>query len=130
MLRRGNPSDTYGQGPASPPQPADPYAPTTVRVIEARQPDARRCITMEPVDFNDAQTIGDHIKQQTPVIVNLRSTLPDLSQRLIDFCSGVAYGIEATIRRVARQVLLLTPKDVVVSEDERKRLAREGLYDL
>ena len=114
---------------ASSQPPSDPLL-GTVRVVDTRVPNARRCITVESVDFNDAQTIGDHLRGRNPIVVNLRATPPDLSQRLIDFCSGVAYGIDATLRRVARQVLLLTPRDVVVPEDERKRLAAAGLYDL
>src|SRR5262249_41333045 len=54
-----------------------------------------------PKTFNDAQVIADHIKAGLPVIVNLQQTDPDLAKRLIDFASGLTYGIDGDITRIA-----------------------------
>jgi cell division inhibitor SepF len=81
-----------------------------------------------PVGFNDAQEIGDKLKDNQPVIVNLQGIDRDLSRRLIDFSSGLTYGLGGAMERVAEQVFLLTPSNVEVSPEEKRRLQERGLY--
>jgi cell division inhibitor SepF len=58
-----------------------------------------------------------------PVIVNLQGVGADLSRRIIDFASGVCYGGIGHMERITHQVYLMTPSDVEVSEEDRRRLA-------
>jgi cell division inhibitor SepF len=81
-----------------------------------------------PERFPDAQDIGDRFKGQQPVIVNLQAADPQLSRRMIDFCSGVTYALGGSMDKVADQVFLLTPSNVEVSAEEKKRLQERGLY--
>lgn len=81
-----------------------------------------------PGGFNDAQEIGDKLKANQPVIVNLQGANRDLARRLIDFASGLTYGLGGQMDRVAEQVFLLTPSNVEVSAEERRRLQERGLY--
>src|SRR5437588_1081956 len=81
-----------------------------------------------PESFNDAQEIGDKLKANQPVIVNLQGVDRDLARRLIDFASGLAYGLGGQMERVAEQVFLLTPTNVEVSAEEKRRLQERGLY--
>ncbi len=81
-----------------------------------------------PEGFNDAQEIGDKLKATQPVIVNLQGVERELSRRLIDFSSGLTYGLGGQMERVAEQVFLLTPSNVEVSAEEKRRLQERGLY--
>lgn len=83
---------------------------------------------VEPAGFGDAQEIGDRLKASQPVIVTLQAVDPDLSRRLIDFCSGATYVLGGSMERVAKNVFLLTPSNVEVSAEERRRLQERGLY--
>src|SRR5947209_13070147 len=67
-------------------------------------PQAAKVHVVVPVGFNDAQEIGDKLKANQPVIVNLRGIDRDLSRRLIDFSSGLTYGLGGAMERVAEQV--------------------------
>ncbi|MCW2923156.1 MAG: cell division protein SepF, partial [Thermoleophilia bacterium] len=67
-----------------------------------------------PRTFNDAQGIADQLKRGNPVIVNLQSTDSDLAKRIIDFGSGLTYGLDGSMQRIADKVFLLTPPDVDV----------------
>lgn len=82
-----------------------------------------------PASFDDAQEVGDKFKGNVPVIVNLQEADRDLSRRLIDFCSGLCYGLGGDLSRVAQHVFLLTPSNVEVSAEDRRRLQERGLYD-
>ncbi len=100
--------------------------PSVVRPFS--QPQAAKVHVVVPVGFNDAQEIGDKLKANRPVIVNLQGIDRELSRRLIDFSSGLTYGLGGAMERVADQVFLLTPSNVEVSADEKRRLQERGLY--
>jgi cell division inhibitor SepF len=87
-----------------------------------------RVHVMEPKGFNDAQEVGDRLKNGQPVILNLQGVDRDLQRRLIDFSSGLAYALNGTMSKAADQVFLLTPSNVEVSEEEKERLQARGLY--
>lgn len=65
--------------------------------------------TVAPASFQDAKEIGDRLKQGVPVIVNLQHADRDLMRRIVDFASGLTYGIEGEMERTADRVYLLTP---------------------
>jgi cell division inhibitor SepF len=79
-----------------------------------------------PTSFDDNQEVADKFKVNVPVILNLQGADRDLSRRIIDFASGLCYGLGGQMERVANQVYLLTPSDVEVSAEERRRLQERG----
>lgn len=79
-----------------------------------------------PSRFADAQEIGDRFKNGQPVIVNLQANDRELARRMIDFCSGVTYALSGSMDKVADQVFLLTPSNVEVSAEEKRRLQERG----
>ncbi|MFP3901163.1 MAG: cell division protein SepF [Acidimicrobiia bacterium] len=79
-----------------------------------------------PTSFNDAQEVADKFKESVPVILNLQGVERDLARRIIDFASGLCYGLGGQMERVATQVYLLTPSDVEVSAEDRRRLHERG----
>ncbi|MBK9181228.1 MAG: cell division protein SepF [Acidimicrobiales bacterium] len=84
---------------------------------------------LSPTSFNQAQEIADRFKEGLPVIVNMQSLDRDLARRLIDFASGLCYGLSGHMERVAQSVYLLTPSNVEVSAEEKRRLQERGLHD-
>jgi cell division inhibitor SepF len=83
----------------------------------------------EPKRFNEAREVADRFKEGTAVIMNLQSTDDTIARRLVDFASGLVYGLDGKIELVANRVYLLTPADVEVSAEERERLAGGGFYN-
>jgi cell division inhibitor SepF len=83
----------------------------------------------EPHRFNEAREVADRFKEGTAVIMNLQSTEVATSRRLVDFASGLVYGLDGKIELVADRVYLLTPADVEVSAEDRERLAEPGFYN-
>lgn len=83
-------------------------------------------VVIQPSSFSDAQEIGDRLKATQPVIVNLTAADRELARRMIDFCSGATYVLGVSMDKVADRVFLLTPSNVEVSAEERKRLEQRG----
>ena len=101
-----------------------------VRTIASPRPAATGAIhKSEPKRFNEAREVADRFKEGTAVIMNLQSTEDSIARRLVDFASGLVYGLDGKIELVANRVYLLTPADVEVSAEERERLAGGGFYN-
>jgi cell division inhibitor SepF len=98
------------------------------RPAVVRQPTSAPVHVVEPNGFNDAQELGDRLKGNQAVVINLRGLDRELQRRLIDFSSGLAYAVGGAMRKVDDQVFLLTPTSVEVSEEDKERLQARGLY--
>ena len=73
--------------------------------------------------------VGDKFREGFSVIMNLQGTEDSTARRLVDFASGLVYGLDGKIELVANRVYLLTPADVEVSAEERERIAGGGFYN-
>jgi cell division inhibitor SepF len=100
--------------------------PAVVRTIGPAT--ASRVHVVEPHSFNDVQEVGDRLKANQPVVLNLQAIAAELRRRLVDFSSGLAYATGGTMARVADRVYLLTPSNVEISEEEKERLQARGLF--
>ena len=78
-----------------------------------------------PSSFNDAQELGDKFREGYSVLMNLQAIDPELARRLVDFASGLAYGLAGSMQPVAEKVFLITPAGVTVSAEERRRFLEE-----
>jgi cell division inhibitor SepF len=79
---------------------------STVRVAPAPPGEP---YTVRPRQFNQAQEVADKFKEGLPVIMNLESSDRETSRRLIDFASGLCYGLNGSMEKVATGVYLLKP---------------------
>ena len=85
---------------------------------------------VEPRTFNDAKEIGDRLKVNAPVIMNLQNAQPNLARRLVDFASGLTFMAGGTIKEIGNKMFLLTPPNIEVSADEaRELMADRGFFN-
>jgi len=103
-----------------------------VRTIAAPRPVAAGASTIhksEPKRFNEARDVADRFKEGAAVIMNLQSTEDATARRLVDFASGLVYGLDGKIELIANRVYLLSPADVEVSAEDREKLAGGAFYN-
>jgi cell division inhibitor SepF len=62
--------------------------------------------------------------------MNMSATSPDLAKRLLDFASGLTYGLEGGLQKVSERVFMLTPHNIDVSDADRRRLRATGLFSV
>lgn len=96
-------------------------------LFEAGSPLAK-ITTLRPKDYSEARTIGERFRDGTPVIMDLVSMDNADAKRLVDFAAGLAFALRGSFDKVATKVFLLSPADVDVSAEERKRIAEAGFY--
>ena len=111
--------------PHQPPSGVSVSRPSVVRAVPTT---AAKVHVVEPHGFNDAPEIGDRVKENQAVILNLQGVSRELQRRLIDFSSGLAYAVGGSMSRVAESVFLISPLNVKLSEEEKERLEARGLY--
>ena len=85
-------------------------------------------VLVKPERFEDATAIADHLRGKRTVVLNLESTSKDISRRLVDFLSGVAYAKEGQIKRVANCTFIITPYNVEFEGDIIDELESSGVY--
>ena len=101
----------------------------TVRPLPASSGSASKPHIVSPRSFNDAQEVADRFRAGAPVIMNLQEVARDLSRRLIDFASGMCYGLSGQMEKVGDRVYLLSPADVELSPEDRRELHEQGLHN-
>ncbi|MGE0214345.1 cell division protein SepF [Mycolicibacterium sp.] len=96
-------------------------------LFEAGSPLAK-ITTLRPKDYSEARTIGEHFRDGTPVIMDLVSMDNADAKRLVDFAAGLAFALRGSFDKVATKVFLLSPADVDVTAEQRRRIAEAGFY--
>jgi cell division inhibitor SepF len=81
---------------------------------------------VRPTSYGDAQQIGDRLRRSLPVIVNLEGAEDDLYRRVVAFASGLVYGLDGNIQKLAKRIYLVTPADMQVSSEDKRRLTEES----
>jgi len=74
-------------------------------------------VLVKPERFEDASGIADHLNAKRTIVLNLESATKDITRRLIDFLSGVAYANNGQIKRVANSTYIITPFNVGIMGD-------------
>jgi cell division inhibitor SepF len=101
-----------------------------VRTMPTGRPPALASIhRAEPKRFNDVRDIGERFKQGVAVIMNLQGTDDYVARRVVDFASGLVFGLEGSIEMVASRVYLMTPANLEVSAEDRERLVDGSFFN-
>jgi cell division inhibitor SepF len=86
-----------------------------------------RIVTLHPHSYNEARPIGERYREGNPVIMNLTAMDDRDAKRLVDFAAGLAFALRGSIDKVTNKVFLLSPPNLDVSAEDRRRIA-EGRY--
>ena len=85
-------------------------------------------ILVKPEVFQDTKQIADHLNSKKTVVLNLESTTPDVTRRIIDFLGGVAYANGGNVKPVANNTFIITPYNVgFVGDDLVGELENNGV---
>jgi cell division inhibitor SepF len=87
-----------------------------------------RIVTLHPHSYNEARPIGERFREGNPVIMNLTAMEDRDAKRLVDFAAGLAFALRGSIDKVTTKVFLLSPPDIDVSAEDRRRIAEGRLF--
>jgi cell division inhibitor SepF len=95
---------------------ADPYA------ADHQVGSGYEITALHPRTYNEARTIGEAFRANTPVIMNLSEMEDADAKRLVDFAAGLTFGLHGRIERVTAKVFLLSPHNVTVTAQDKARI--------
>jgi cell division inhibitor SepF len=104
------PDNGYSDAGHAPPY-VDEYAQPTYQIT-----------ALHPRTYNEARTIGEQFRKNTPVIMNLSDMDDADAKRLVDFAAGLTFGLHGRIERVTAKVFLLSPHNVSVTAQDKARI--------
>ncbi len=87
---------------------------TTVKPLVATSMEP---VTVRPIKYDEARDIADLVKSGRPVLMDIGTAEEPTARRLIDFVSGLVYGLEGTLEKVSPGVFLVKPRGVRVARD-------------
>lgn len=98
------------------------------KVVNIHTTTQLQVVLVKPEKFDDARPVADHLNSKHTVVLNLESTNKEVSRRLIDFLSGVAYANNGQIKRVANSTYIITPYNVNIMGDLLDELENSGVF--
>ena len=98
------------------------------KVVNIHTTTQLQVVLVKPERFDDASTVADHLNAKRTVVLNLESTNKEVSRRLVDFLSGVAYANNGQMKRVANSTFIITPYNVDIMGDLLDELESNGVF--
>ncbi|WP_173265579.1 cell division protein SepF [Streptomyces pacificus] len=75
----------------------------------AAEAEQRRMVVLRVQVFADAREVAEYLVARVPVLLDLTSADAEVAKRILDFSSGVVFGLGCGMHRVDRNVFLLAP---------------------
>lgn len=75
----------------------------------------RRFVVLRVNVFADAREVAETLMAGAPVLLDLSGAEGEVAKRVLDFSTGVVFGLGSGMHRVDRNVFLLTPPGTEVS---------------
>jgi len=66
----------------------------------------------KPKRFDECPKLADTLKSDMPIIVNLEHVENDTARKIFDFLSGVTYGINGNVIKIAQNLFVFLPESV------------------
>lgn len=87
-------------------------------------------VLFKPERFGEeTRAVADELLKMHTIVLNLENSNNDVSRRIIDFLSGVAYANGGKIKRVATGTFVITPYNVdLTGDDVLDELENNGVY--
>jgi FtsZ-interacting cell division protein YlmF len=86
------------------------------RAMPEAQTEARRRFVVLRINvFADAREVAETLMAGIPVLLDLTSAETEVAKRVLDFSTGVVFGLASGMHRVDRNVFLLTPAGTEVT---------------
>ncbi len=107
-----------------------PAANTGNKVVNIHATAQLQVVLFKPERFGEETcAVADELLKMHTVVLNLENTNKEVSRRIIDFLSGVAYANGGKIKRVATSTFIITPYNVdLTGDDVLDELENNGVY--
>ncbi|MCI2057939.1 MAG: cell division protein SepF [Oscillibacter sp.] len=103
-------------------------APRSGREVSIRTTANLKVMLTQPKCVQDLPGIADEMKNFTTVVINIASADRNLGRQILDVLSGVAYGLDSRISRIAADTYMILPYNVEFESGMLDELHSSGLF--
>ena len=93
------------------------------RVMTAQLPP----YVIKPTSYDDVQSVIRRVRTGQPVVLAFQGTKLDTAKRILDFCFGLACGLDGSVEELGDRVFVVLPANMSLSEAELDKLVADGV---
>lgn len=100
------------------------------KVVSINAKTQLQVVVCKPTAYgNEVCSIADELLRRHTVVLNLEKTEKEVSRRILDFLSGVAYANNGRVKKIATATYIITPYTVdLTGEGVLDELENNGLF--
>ena len=95
--------------------------------LSSRTTTRLKVMIAQPRRLEDLPAVADELKEGMTIILNLETLERDLIRRILDVLSGVAYGLDASVSRIASNTYMIVPFNVEFEGSLMDELTNSGV---
>jgi cell division inhibitor SepF len=114
--------DVYGDDLSA----SEEFRRNVVAFPEGKSGRCRGVSIFHPRRFDEVTDIADNLRAGRHVVVNLVGADRTLSQRIVDFLSGVVYTVDGKMQRLGESIYLFVPANVPIMAHDTDLAAAAG----
>lgn len=84
----------------------------------AQRQNSMKVVVVEPKEFNDSESIANHLRDLRPVVINFEKTDANVSTRIIDFISGATFALDGKLEKIGNNIFICVPMNISVDYGE------------
>lgn len=82
---------------------------------------------LKPTSYDDVQMVIRRVRTNQPVVLSFKSLKLETAKRILDFCFGLACGIDGTVEELNDRVFVVLPHGVELTAADLEKLRAAGL---
>lgn len=81
-----------------------------------------KVVLIEPLSFDEVQSIVDQLKNHKSVIVNVETLDKEIAKRMVDFLSGATYALGGNMQKVSSGIFIFAPSNIEITGSMRDEI--------
>lgn len=99
-------------------------------INKVKEGSTNQTMLVQPRAFSESQQIADYLKNDCPVIVNMKRVTTDQAKRIVDFLSGCVYAIGGDMKKVGSGIFYYAPRSMAVEGNIEEYGSKEKKDDI
>lgn len=99
------------------------------KIVSIHNNIAAKVKIVKPTTYEEAADICDELKNRKIVVINTTGLEARIAQRLLDFMGGASYALGGDLEEIEKNVYILSPATVEVSNELKNELSGKGLFN-
>ena len=83
---------------------------------------------LKPTSYDDVQMVIRRVRTNQPVVLSFKNLKVETAKRILDFCFGLACGVDGAVEELGDRVFAVLPKGIELSDADMDKLRKDGLF--